>query len=137
MGTPSDFRNSRKRWSGRRRRSFLLPATRAAQQATKTIPIVAVADDIVGAGLIDSLARPGGNTTGVSILATELDAKRLQLLRQMVPSARRVAIINDPTSSSARSEQLAEAARSRRASTCRCSQPSRLRSSVLFYSGQP
>ena len=51
-------------------------AVRAAQQATKTIPIIAVVDDIVAAGLIESLAKPGGNTTGVSILATELDGKR-------------------------------------------------------------
>jgi hypothetical protein len=51
-------------------------AVRAAQQATKTIPIIAVVDDIVAARLINSLARPGGNTTGVSILATELDGKR-------------------------------------------------------------
>jgi len=57
-------------------------AVRAAQQATRTIPIIAVVDDIVAAGLIDSLARPGGNTTGVSILATELDAKRLDILKR-------------------------------------------------------
>jgi putative ABC transport system substrate-binding protein len=86
-------------------------ATRAAQQATHTIPIVAVVDDIVGAGLIDSLARPGGNTTGVSILAGELDAKRLEILRQIAPAGRRFAVVNDPTSASARSEMLADAAR--------------------------
>jgi putative tryptophan/tyrosine transport system substrate-binding protein len=86
-------------------------ATRAAQQATRTIPIIAVVDDIVGAGLIDSLARPGGNTTGVSILAAELDPKRLEILKQIVPSARRFAILNDPTSASAHSELLAEAGR--------------------------
>ena len=51
--------------------------TRAAQSATPTIPIVAMMDDIVGAGFVQSMARPGGHTTGVSILATELDAKRL------------------------------------------------------------
>jgi len=86
-------------------------ATRAAQQATHTIPIIAVVDDIVGSGLIASLARPGGNTTGVSILAAELDPKRLEILKQIVPSARRFAILNDPTSASARSELLAEAGR--------------------------
>ena len=64
-------------------------AVRAAQQATKTIPIVAVVDDIVAAGLIDSLAKPGGNTTGVSILATELDAKRLDILKRIVGSGHR------------------------------------------------
>jgi len=52
-------------------------AVRAAQQATKTIPIIAVVDDIVASGLINSMAKPGGNTTGVSILATELDGKRV------------------------------------------------------------
>src|SRR5712691_2177201 len=69
-------------------------ATRAAQQATHTIPIIAVVDDIVGAGLIDSLARPGGNTTGVSILAAELDPKRLEILKQLIPSGLRFAILN-------------------------------------------
>ena len=51
-------------------------ATRSAQQATKNIPILAVTDDMIGAGLVNSLARPNGNTTGFSILATELDGKR-------------------------------------------------------------
>jgi putative ABC transport system substrate-binding protein len=51
-------------------------ATRSAQQATKNIPILAVTDDMIGAGLLNSLARPNGNTTGFSILATELDGKR-------------------------------------------------------------
>jgi ABC-type uncharacterized transport system substrate-binding protein len=51
-------------------------ATRAAQQATTTIPILAVSDDMVGSGLVHSLVQPGGNTTGISILATELDGKR-------------------------------------------------------------
>ena len=49
--------------------------TRAAQMATRTIPIVSVADDLVLSGLVSSLANPGGNTTGISILATELDGK--------------------------------------------------------------
>jgi putative ABC transport system substrate-binding protein len=86
-------------------------AVRAAQQATRTIPIIAVVDDMVASGLVDSLAKPGGNTTGVSILANELDAKRLELLKQIVPSSRRFAVLNDPTSASARSEQLAETGR--------------------------
>ena len=55
------------------------PAVRAAQEATRSIPIVALADDLVASGLISSLARPGGNTTGVSILATELVAKKLEI----------------------------------------------------------
>src|SRR6266446_80587 len=74
-------------------------ATRAAQQATKTIPIVAIADDLVAAGLIDSMAKPGGNTTGVSILATELDAKKLEVLKEIVPVARRFGLLRDRASS--------------------------------------
>ena len=70
-----------------------IPAIRAAQQATNTIPIVANADDLVAARLIHSLARPGGNTTGVSMLSTELDAKRLEILKEIVPSGRRVALL--------------------------------------------
>ena len=53
------------------------PAIRAAQRATSAIPIVGMADDMVGSGLAASMPRPGGNTTGVSILASELDVKRL------------------------------------------------------------
>ena len=59
-------------------------ATRAVQQTTKTIPIIAVTDDMVGEGLVDSLVRPSGNTTGVSILATELDGKRQEILIEAV-----------------------------------------------------
>jgi len=64
-------------------------AVRAAQQATKTIPIIAVVDDIVASGLISNMAKPGANTTGVSILATELDGKRVDVLKRIVPSSRR------------------------------------------------
>jgi ABC transporter substrate binding protein len=64
-------------------------AIRAAQQATATIPILAVTDDMVGSGLVRSLARPGGNTTGVSILANELDGKRQDILMEAVPELRR------------------------------------------------
>ena len=71
------------------------PAIRAAQQATSTIPIVANAD-LLASGLIASLARPGGNTTGVSMLNTELDAKRLEILKELVPSGRRFALLSDP-----------------------------------------
>jgi putative ABC transport system substrate-binding protein len=89
-------------------------ATRAAQQATKTIPIVAVVDDIVAAGLIDSLAKPGGNTTGVSILATELDAKRLDILKRIVGGARRFGVLSDPSSAQAKPELLLDTAKSLR-----------------------
>ena len=86
------------------------PAIRAAQRATQTIPIVGMTDDMVGSGLAASLARPGGNTTGVSILASELDVKRLEILHEYVPQARRIAALADPTTISTRT-RLASAAR--------------------------
>jgi putative ABC transport system substrate-binding protein len=70
-------------------------AIRAAQQATTTIPILGITEDMVGQGLVNSLARPGGNTTGVSILATELDGKRQEILIEAVPGLRRVAVLAD------------------------------------------
>jgi putative ABC transport system substrate-binding protein len=70
-------------------------AARAAQAATRTIPILTLTDDMVGQGLVASLARPGGNTTGISILATELDGKRQEILMELVPAARRVAVLAD------------------------------------------
>ena len=86
------------------------PAIRAAQRATQAIPIVGMTDDMVGSGLAASLARPGGNTTGVSILASELDVKRLKVLHELVPQSRRIAVLVDPTTISTRA-QLARAAR--------------------------
>src|SRR5215831_2828636 len=70
-------------------------AARAAQAATRMIPILTLTDDMVGQGLVASLARPGGNTTGISILATELDGKRQEILMEMVPAARRMAVLAD------------------------------------------
>ena len=72
-------------------------AIRAAQRATSTIPIVGLADDMVGSAFAASMAQPGGNITGVSILAGELDAKRLALLHELVPHARRIGVLADPT----------------------------------------
>jgi putative ABC transport system substrate-binding protein len=71
----------------------------AASQATSTIPIVVAAcnDDLVATGLISSLARPGGNITGLSELTPELGAKRLELLKEAVPSVKRVAVLWNPT----------------------------------------
>jgi putative ABC transport system substrate-binding protein len=71
---------------------------RAAKNATKTIPIVMVGlgSDPVEAGLIDSLARPGGNVTGLTLLGTELGGKRLELLKEAVPKLARVAVLYDP-----------------------------------------
>jgi ABC-type uncharacterized transport system substrate-binding protein len=69
----------------------------AAKGATTTIPIVfSVSDDPVKHGLIASLARPGGNLTGVNLLSTELTAKRLELVREMVPRASRIAVLVNP-----------------------------------------
>ena len=68
-------------------------AIRAAQQATATIPILGATDDMVGSGLVNSLARPGGNTTGMSILATELNGKRQGILIEAVPGVRRMAAV--------------------------------------------
>ena len=88
------------------------PAVRAAQEATRSIPIMALADDLVASGLIASLARPGGNTTGVSILATELDAKKLEILKQIVPAARRFGVLSDPANTvPARMHAIADRAR--------------------------
>jgi putative tryptophan/tyrosine transport system substrate-binding protein len=86
------------------------PAIRAAQRATQAIPIVGMTDDMIGSGLAASMARPGGNTTGVSILASELDVKRLEILHEFVPQARRIAVLVDPTTISTRT-QLASGAR--------------------------
>jgi putative ABC transport system substrate-binding protein len=71
---------------------------RAAQQATKTIPIVGLAEDLVGSGLVRSMARPNGNTTGVSVLATTLDSKRQEILIEAVPGLRRMALLVDTNS---------------------------------------
>jgi len=72
--------------------------TRAAMNATKTIPIVMVGGgaDPVEAGLIDSLARPGGNVTGITNLSSQLGGKRLELLKEAVPKLARVAVLYDP-----------------------------------------
>ena len=75
-------------------------ATRAAQEATSTISIVmAVSVDPVGTGLVASLARPGGNTTGLALLNPELSGKRLELLKEAVPQASRIAVLMHTTTS--------------------------------------
>jgi putative ABC transport system substrate-binding protein len=70
--------------------------TRVMQRATQIIPILAVSDDLVAEKAVASLAHPGGNTTGISILATELDGKRQEILLETMPSARRIAALADP-----------------------------------------
>jgi putative ABC transport system substrate-binding protein len=92
------------------------PPVRAAQQATKEIPILAVAEDMVGSRFVASLAKPGGNTTGVSILSSELDGKRQQILMETVPGAHRYAALADVNSSSPqRLQTLQEATLAHRA----------------------
>ena len=74
---------------------------KAAQAATRTIPIVALSEDLVADGFSTSLARPDGNVTGVSLLSPSLDGKRGDLLRQALPSVRQMAVLADPNGNSA------------------------------------
>lgn len=79
------------------------PAALAAKNATRAIPVVVrSSDDPVGDGLVASLARPGGNVTGVASLALELSGKRLELLREVLPGLTRVAVLFNPGALSAR-----------------------------------
>ena len=71
-------------------------AIQAARQATSTTPIIAGTDDLAGEGHVANLSHPEGNVTGVSILSSELNAKRLELLNAAVPTAVRVAVLWDP-----------------------------------------
>jgi putative tryptophan/tyrosine transport system substrate-binding protein len=89
-------------------------AIRAAQEATKTIPILGITDDLLGSGLVNSMARPNGNTTGVSILAGDLDGKRQDILIEALPGLRRMAALADSNmSTEAKLDVLEEAARAR------------------------
>jgi putative ABC transport system substrate-binding protein len=87
---------------------------RAAQQATATIPIVGFTDDMLGSQLVNSLARPGGNTTGISLLATELDGKRQEILIEASPGLRRMTALADTgTTSPQQLQKLRDTARAR------------------------
>jgi putative ABC transport system substrate-binding protein len=89
-------------------------AVRAAQQATTSIPILAFTDDMVGQGFVRSLGQPGGNTTGVTLLASELDGKRQEILIEAVPGVRRIAaLVDSNTTTPSRLRALEEAARAR------------------------
>jgi putative tryptophan/tyrosine transport system substrate-binding protein len=68
---------------------------KAAMAATSTIPIVGLTNDMVGEGHVGSLARPGGNVTGISILSIELDGKRQEILIEAMPTTRRIAVLAD------------------------------------------
>jgi putative ABC transport system substrate-binding protein len=85
------------------------PIIRAAKNATKSIPIVMIGRgrDPVKAGLVESLARPGGNVTGITLLNRELGGKRLELLKEAVPKLTRVAAIYEQGPASARAERSA------------------------------
>ena len=89
-------------------------AIRAAQRATAMIPIVGTTDDMVGAGLVNSLARPGGNTTGMSLLSTELDGKRQEILIEAVPGLARIGVLAEAdVTGSPEFKTLEDAARAR------------------------
>jgi putative tryptophan/tyrosine transport system substrate-binding protein len=89
-------------------------AIRTAQAATKTIPIYATTDDLIGSGFVHSLAKPEGNITGTSILATELDGKRQEILLEALPGIRQLAALAEANATSSRRlQQLKEAARMR------------------------
>ena len=89
-------------------------SVRAAQQATTSIPILALTDDMVGQGFVRSLGQPGGNTTGVTLLASELDGKRQEILIEAVPGVRRIAaLVDSNTTTPSRLRALEEAARAR------------------------
>ena len=87
-------------------------ATQAAQQATRTIPIVmSTVADPLGSGLVASLARPGGNVTGMTVMSPDVAGKQLELLKEVVPKLSRVALLTNPDNpSSARFVREAEAA---------------------------
>jgi putative tryptophan/tyrosine transport system substrate-binding protein len=81
------------------------PAVRVLYNATKSIPVLAVSEDLVGSGFVASLAEPKGNITGVSILSTELNLKRQEILLEAYPGTRRLAILADADSISAQQLQ--------------------------------
>ncbi len=87
---------------------------RAAQAATKTIPLIINSDDLVGEGLVASIAHPGGNTTGISVHSPDLDGKRFEILLELLPGARRIdALAGSDTANEHHFAVLQDAARTR------------------------
>ena len=81
--------------------TYAAPAVQAATLATSTIPIVmAGAGDPVGSGLVASIARPGGNVTGLSVMAPDLVGKQVEMLKEVIPKLSRVALLGNPTNAS-------------------------------------
>lgn len=90
---------------------------KAAQAATKTIPILTMSEDLLAEGLASSLARPDHNTTGISLLSPDLDGKRGELLLEAIPGLRHVAVLADPNvDTSAHLQALTDSAKARGAS---------------------
>ena len=90
------------------------PPLRALQAITRSIPLIGMSEDMVGEGLVASLAHPGGNITGISLLSPELDGKRQEILIEAVPGAHRIAAMADSRSTPPyHLEALKHAARSR------------------------
>jgi putative ABC transport system substrate-binding protein len=81
-------------------------AIRAAQQATQIIPILGSTEDMLGAGLVHSVARPEGNTTGTSILSTELNGKRQEILMDLLPTVHHMAALADANASTPQHLQM-------------------------------
>lgn len=121
--------------------AWATPATLAAMRATTSIPIVFFGvSDPIGSGMIASLARPGGNVTGVTNIAKDLTARQVQMLAQIVPGLRRVAILGNPTNASSHAQQ-AEAQAAARALNMEAlivsvREPDRIASALADAAGQ-
>ena len=86
------------------------PTALAVKTATSTVPVVFITGDPVAEGVVASLSHPGGNLTGFAALAQDLEGKRLEMLRELLPAARRIALVWNPaTPASVKSKQAAEA----------------------------
>ena len=113
----------------------------ALKQATKTIPIVMIApSDPVGTGLVESLARPGGNVTGMAWMSTDIMGKRLQLLKEIIPSMSRLGYLWNPgnpaTQHDSRELQRAARALGIAVHSAEVRAPTRIRKCVFFYNSR-